>query len=110
MRWLIDENVRRDIAIFLKDRGDNVAFVESGITDGEVLRSAKRQRRILLTCDKDFAHPLTHPSASSHGIVVLCVHPPRFETCIEVLMIFFSRNLLVKGKTVILMKDRLEIR
>jgi predicted nuclease of predicted toxin-antitoxin system len=57
MRLLADENVPRIAAVALREMGHDVRWVGAetpGLNDAEVLGWAVRERRILLTFDRDF--------------------------------------------------------
>ncbi|HEX9837028.1 MAG TPA: DUF5615 family PIN-like protein [Alphaproteobacteria bacterium] len=57
MRFVADENVPGEAITALRDAGHDVAWIRAdapGSSDDEVLARAMRERRILLTFDKDF--------------------------------------------------------
>ena len=57
MRFLADENIPGETMARLRQIGHDVVSVRAdmpGISDAEILSWAKRERRILLTFDKDF--------------------------------------------------------
>lgn len=76
MKFLLDQNVERRLASFLRNLGHNVKVVSldypAGILDEEVLNFAYQERRILLTNDKgDFGkliYALNHPHS---GVILL---------------------------------------
>lgn len=53
-RFLLDENVRYDLFVFLKSKGYDVKFPPKGTTDSVVADISKNEDRILITNDKDF--------------------------------------------------------
>ena len=104
MKFLVDENIRTDITAFLQSQGHDVASVLPRSSDRAVSEQAKRQRRVLITHDADFARTLEFPPRSYSGIIILRIHPPRYETISSVLEKFLrSRNAkTLRGKTFIL--------
>jgi predicted nuclease of predicted toxin-antitoxin system len=74
VRFLADENVEQPLVSWLRESGHDVICVGDmapGATDDEVLDLADRDRRVLLTNDKDFgeiAHRRGRPAA---GVVLL---------------------------------------
>jgi predicted nuclease of predicted toxin-antitoxin system len=63
MRILADENFPADAVSALRDHGHDVAWIRTdspGISDAEVLDSAQREGRILITFDKDFGELAFH--------------------------------------------------
>ncbi len=57
MRILADENVARDIVVWLRTGGHDVLFaaeVAPGTADIRWVEIAQREQRVILTSDKDF--------------------------------------------------------
>ncbi len=46
MRFLLDENMRSEVAEFLKGQDHDVMFVPKGLKNGQVLALAQRESRI----------------------------------------------------------------
>lgn len=64
MRLLANENIPGAVVMALRAAGHDVAWVRidaPGASDAQVLAWAVRERRILLTFDKDFASWPRHP-------------------------------------------------
>lgn len=53
-KFLLDENVRRDLYRFLTGEGNDVKQVPKSATDSEVAAISKREERVLVTNDQDF--------------------------------------------------------
>ena len=75
MRLLMDENVRKDAAAFLRNIGHDVSVAPPGTANGDLLALAVGEGRILLTHDKDFSNTAEYPPESTCGIVCLRVDP-----------------------------------
>lgn len=74
MRFLIDECVRREIAIALEKAGHDVNFVSPdhrGVDDFGVANLAITQARILITTDKDFGDIAFRHRVQPPGIILL---------------------------------------
>ena len=60
MRFLTDENVARAVVLFLRENGHDVKDVKDrlwrGTSDKALVQIAKKDRRILITHDKDFMY------------------------------------------------------
>jgi predicted nuclease of predicted toxin-antitoxin system len=57
LKLLANENIPRLLVASLRQRGHDVVWIyegERGMGDPRVLADALQQRRVLLTCDKDF--------------------------------------------------------
>ena len=74
MRFLADENIPAAAVLALKAAGNDVAWVRlesPGLVDRDVLSWAIRERRVLLTFDKDFGELARASSSLGAGGVVL---------------------------------------
>ncbi|MEZ2142961.1 DUF5615 family PIN-like protein [Bradyrhizobium sp. DN5] len=80
MRFLADENFPGSAVAALRASGHDVVWIRTsapGSSDHEVLAQASKERRILLTFDKDFGELAKASSLpSTCGIVLLRVPPP----------------------------------
>lgn len=73
MNLLVDEGVDRQIVARLRDEGHNVLYVaemEPGIPDETVLDLANRERRSLLTADKDFGELIFRQGRLTEGVIL----------------------------------------
>ena len=87
--FLVDENVRRDVAEFLSSLGD-VKYAPRNAPDAVVAKIAETEWRILITHDKDFANRLVYLPERYAGIVILRIHPPNPTVIINALSKLFS--------------------
>jgi predicted nuclease of predicted toxin-antitoxin system len=71
VRFLIDENVHRKLLPFLKKLRHDASLSPKGLTNGEVLRLAIEERRILVTHDTDFQ--IKEAAVDHPGIMLLKV-------------------------------------
>lgn len=90
MQFLVDENVRSEVAEFLDSLGE-VKYVPRGASDKEVAKIAEIEWRILITHDKDFLNSLMYPLDRYAGIVVLRIHPPAPDIINRALSNLFAR-------------------
>lgn len=103
MRILLDEDVDVKVLKWLNSNGHDAVRVPSGLQNGRVIQLARREGRILLTRDTDFSNRLFYPPSQLLGIVILRIHPPRYEQLVAELHKLFA-NLAetdIQGKTVI---------
>ena len=74
IRFLIDADLRRSVAMALRQKGylaDDVRDLKLGTaTDETILRHATRHGYTLISADKGFMNLLRFPLGSHHGIVV----------------------------------------
>ena len=55
-KFLLDENVRVELARFLKQKRFDVKLAAKSVPDSHHASISKKQRRILVTNDEDFTH------------------------------------------------------
>ena len=106
-RFIVDENVPTEIIRYLLAKKYNVLVPVRRLKDIELGKIAKRERRIILTHDKDFANPFLFPPKEFHGIIRLRIHPPvitDITRVLEKLFLSFSPKDF-KGKLIILEKN-----
>ena len=79
MKFKIDENLPSEFAQELQSAGDEAHTVDaeglSGSEDSLLMEHCKREQRILVTLDLDFANLQQYPPHSHPGIIVF--RPPR---------------------------------
>ena len=79
MRFLVDESVDIRVIRLLKRLGHSARRVPSGAANGAVLQLARRERRVLIARDSDFANTILYPPSRHCGVVHIAIHPPWFE-------------------------------
>lgn len=78
MRWLADECVAAPLVAFLRSGGHDVLYVAeaaAGFSDAEVTALALREKRLLLTEDKDFGDLVFRRERAVPGVVLMRVGP-----------------------------------
>ncbi len=79
MRFLVDESVDIRVIRLLKELGHSTRRVPSGAANGAVLHLARRERRVLIARDSDFANIILYPPSRHCGVVHIAIHPPWFQ-------------------------------
>ncbi|OGX38023.1 MAG: hypothetical protein A3C53_08300 [Omnitrophica WOR_2 bacterium RIFCSPHIGHO2_02_FULL_68_15] len=92
MRVLLDENIPRRVGEWINQRGHEAARVPAGLKNGAVIELARREARVLVTRDQDFADRFHYPPAQSPGLIVLRVHPPTQDRLIAALQRLLSER------------------
>jgi len=84
VRFKLDENMPRDAATRLHEKGHDVTtVVEEGLAgekDPPVLQAAATEGRILMTFDLDFTDIRQYPPGRHAGIVVFRLRDQRWKT------------------------------
>ena len=112
MRFLIDENIRKDVVDFLKSAGHDVLTVAAGSQDGKIAQTAQESKRIILTHDQHFADILMYPPQKYSGIIRIKIHPPVAPVVIHALndLIHKFTPEQIDKKLIVLEKDGFRMR
>ncbi|WP_148882925.1 DUF5615 family PIN-like protein [Thermococcus aciditolerans] len=106
MRYLLDENIPFSLYKELQKKYDvrRVQEIRRGLPDGEVLRIARKEERILVTLDKDFAR--LQLASRKVTVVLIDIHPP---TPWKVTELFVNNIKIVEenlGKLILMREDK----
>ncbi len=112
MRLLLDENVRKEVADFLRNSGHDLLAVSSGIEDYKIANLAKEDSRVILTHDQHFANILMYPPEQYSGIIRIKIHPPNAKDIIDALINLLNKLSFeeIKNKLIILEKNGFRLR
>lgn len=88
MRLKLDENLSRSVAALCRAAGHDVMTVRDenlqGAPDETVFEISARERRVLVTLDRDLGQVLRFPPEASAGIVVIDAGPgPNHRALLE---------------------------
>lgn len=87
MKVKLDENMPTAMVKLLREARHDAATVMdeglSGADDGEVVKAATSESRILITFDADFGNIRTFPPGSHAGVVVFRLHDQRWAVLEE---------------------------
>src|SRR4051812_2416145 len=116
VRFKLDENIAKDVAIVLRERGHDVETVHdeqlAGAADEAIASACRREARVLVTFDLDFADVRAYPPAGSPGIIIL--RPPSQTIRLQLALVDeFLRQaavMSVTGQLWIIEPGRLRIR
>ena len=105
MRILADENIPLSVVKFLKKEGHDVLTLydlnKRGISDIEVVETAEKDDRIILTLDLDFGHMYYFSEQGKINIIVVrpkVIFPENIMNCLNR---FFDLKIAPKGLIVI---------
>src|SRR3990167_2178568 len=93
MKFLIDENIGLDIALYLRSKGHDVALVTDhgfSIKDPIILDRAQREGRIIITHDLDFGQLVFEKLKQHAGVILLRLKINTVKNHIEVLRAFLA--------------------
>lgn len=109
---LCDENISGATIASLEEWGFNVARTIPGTPDPEIAARAKREGRILVTHDSDFASILAYPPKEFPGIIRIRIDPAFNEAVIPALkraFDHFTTAEAIRGKLVIVLADAFRV-
>lgn len=81
MRFLVDEDVPAKLLKFLVSRGFDSLRVDSGASDLANIQRSKKEGRVFITLDKDFASFAT-ASPGEFDVVFFRIHPPYADSLV----------------------------
>lgn len=74
MKFLADENIHGDIVAWLRAQGHDVLYAAeslAGASDEELLSTARREDRLLITDDKDSGELVFHRRLVTQGVILI---------------------------------------
>ena len=115
LKILADECIHNDLVEALKEEGfdvSNVREIEQGADDEKVFEFAVKEKRILLTFDREFGNIFRFDIKNSFGVVIILIGQLKKEEVIKNTSAFFKskgvKNL--KGKLALIGKKKVRIR
>ena len=115
MKFLLDENVGKLVAEFLRKKGFDVkSAIEEfrGYPDEKILKIASKENRILVTLDQDFGRMICQSKPPHKGVILLRLKNESQRAIIE----FLGKALNqlkeedFKNKFVIITEEKIRIR
>lgn len=88
LKLLLDENIGKQVATALRWSGYDIASIfedAPGSTDEDVLKRARKEKRIVVTLDRDFGTLVFRDSESHVGVLFLRLQKESVEDIIFVL-------------------------
>jgi predicted nuclease of predicted toxin-antitoxin system len=93
MRFLLDQSADFRLAAFLRERDHDVTAIgrdyPSGLADEDVLAIAERERRILITSDREFGELVVRYGAAHAGVILFRLN----ESDIQIKRLWLGRVL-----------------
>lgn len=95
MRFLVDENIGKSIIAHLQSDGHDVIWVKElkiGMADFEIIELALKDKRVLLTYDKDFGELVFYKHKKHYGILLIRVSADLVSLHLRALRNFLSSH------------------
>ena len=113
-KLLLDENIGIIVAAALREKGYDVTSIledTPGSTDQEVLGLAKKEKRIVVTLDRDFGSLVFRDSERHVGVLFLRLRKENTKTVIRVINSVLSQyGSKLKGKFIVASESSIRIR
>lgn len=113
MKLLADVNIEKPIIDYLKGIGYDIKWIPDyncQMKDEDLIDMANREKRILLTNDKDFGGLVFFQKKISPGIILLRIKSQNVDHKIQVLSKLFERyKNKITGNFVVLSKEKIRI-
>ncbi len=112
IKFLLDENVKKRLLIFLKSRGFDTIFKPKGLSNGKLAELSKLERRVFVTNDWDFADKSLYSKSEIFSIIWLRIPQDKPEALINAFSLLLKEKTSsedFEGKLIILYEDKFEI-
>lgn len=109
LKFLADLNISPKTVAYLNSLGvDIIRIDKANAEDGEVVKKAKREERVILTFDKDFGEIYYFFEKAQISVIVLSFKDQRYENVNKVLKKFFAtvNKAEIERRLIIVYEDR----
>jgi len=116
MRLFANENLYEPLIGYLREVGNDVLSIRdaglSGISDDEVYQMACKDKRIIITMDKDFTRMLRFSPEKCGGIIVVKIYKRTVDATLEIFKKLYGsiKEKEVAGNLVIMTPEGVRIR
>lgn len=101
-KFLVDENVRRDLLVFLTKKGFEVSSPRKGTTDNEIAKLCNDKQLILITNDTDFSK---YSKNKIYSVVLLKIQQSDKDSLLDLFEKLLNKQINFEGKLVTLYLD-----
>lgn len=115
LKFLADENVAFRVVESLRKEGFNVLSIYeegfSGVLDEKILKLAQKEKRIIITHDKDFGNLIHQPFQRHGGVILLRLRNQSPQNVILCLIPFLKNKKpnKIKNRLVIFQEGKIRI-
>ena len=110
-KFLLDENVRKEVGMFLISRGFDVITTPKGVANGKLADLAKTEKRIIVTNDSDFTDAYVYPKKKIFSVIWLRIPQNDPDSMIRELYSLLEKTKTedFEGKIIILKEKEFEM-
>ncbi len=109
MKFLADENISNKVVNALRNKGVDIIpikEIEPSLSDETVLEVAKKQERILITFDADFAELVFRRKLKAQGVILLRFVPKSTQDTLEKIFNVLATQAKIEGHFLIVREKR----
>lgn len=109
MKFLLDENIGREVAVFLRQLNHSVYRVREispGIEDYEVLGLSIFRKAVLITADKDFGELIYKEKQSHCGVIFLRLVDQTSENKIRAIRFVLKKHKEIIDKFIVVIEKQ----
>ncbi|MCX6648850.1 MAG: DUF5615 family PIN-like protein [Candidatus Bathyarchaeota archaeon] len=110
-RLLADENISPKTIQILKQQDIDIIGVRDtkpGATDKEVVKIANREKRVIITFDKDFGEIIVRNGLKAPGLILLRINKTPEEVAKRILDLV-KRRIPLEGKIVVVQEKKVRL-
>ena len=111
-RLLADENISHKTIKIIKQLGIDITSVREttpGATDREVVKIANREKRVIITFDKDFGEIIVRNGLKAPGLILLRIKNKTPEEAAKRILDVVKRGIPLEGRIVVIQEKRIRI-
>ncbi len=114
LRFLADVNIEKQLIDFLRNSGYNVkciSEIDCQMEDEELLSLSNREKRIILTNDKDFGELIFYQQKATSGIILIRIKGQVVHEKLKMLKELLKNHKEdIKGNLILISKNKIRIR
>lgn len=114
IKFIVDESVDFPVVAYLREKGfdtSSVAENSPSLEDAEILKTAFKENRILITNDKDFGNLVFKENSKSKGIMLLRLWDQTSKAKVQILeKVLKEYGDRLSGSFVVVAENKLRIR
>ena len=105
-KFLLDENVKKRLLVFLKDEGYDAKYSEKGLRNGKLAAFSKSEQRVLITNDSDF---ISFTKKEIYGVIHLKIPQDKSKELISAFSLLLEEMQNFQGKIISLRESYWEL-
>ncbi len=104
MKFLANKNIPTELVNELRESGYDILKVDEikkGMRDQEIIEFSLKEKRILITFDKDFEELVVKEKRETIGVILLRINPESVQYIKKRILLLFAQIKELKGKFIV---------